>query len=48
MVKEELKRQGVKISFIEAQEITKAARQLVAAQPMLFEEFQIADFSKSG
>lgn len=38
LVKDEMKRQGIKVSYVEASEITKAANALLAAQPELIEQ----------
>jgi transcriptional/translational regulatory protein YebC/TACO1 len=38
LVKEELKRSGVKVSYIEASEITKAANALIAADPDILKQ----------
>lgn len=38
LVKDEMKRQGIKVSYVEASEITKAANALIAAQPEIVEQ----------
>lgn len=42
MVKDELKKAGVKVSYIEASEITKAANALIAADPTILEKAKAA------
>lgn len=42
LVKDEMKRQGIKVSYVEASEITKAANALLAAQPDLVEQAKAA------
>lgn len=42
LVKDELKRQGVKVSYVEASEITKAANALIAADPEIIKQAEDA------
>lgn len=38
LVKDEMKRQGIKVSYVEASEITKAANALITSQPEIVEQ----------
>lgn len=48
LVKDEMKRQGLKISHVTASDITKAANELIAADPSLLEQAKANLASRSG